>query len=79
MPGDAKEIADRFISRGGRTPSYDRAAYVEDLIDVSSFLAWAEQEGETFGGVSAGQAFRAMYRLVDVDVIGLRKAAMGEA
>lgn len=76
---NAKEIADRFISRGGRTLNYDRDAYVSDFIDLSSFLAWAEDGGEMFGGVEARDAFRAMCRLLDVDVIALRRAALGSS
>jgi len=76
MP-DAKRIADQFISRSGRTPAYDRDAYVSDLVDLSSFLAWAEEDGAFFAGVEAKDAFRAMCRLLDVDVIELRKTALG--
>lgn len=74
---DAKSIADQFISRSGRTPAYDRDAYVSDMVDLAAFLAWAEEDGAYYAGVVAKDAFRAMCRLLDVDVIALRKTALG--
>lgn len=73
---DGKKIADEFISRSGRTTDYDRGKFVDDLIDVSSFLLWAETENQHYAGVDAKDAFRSLCRLLDVDVIGLRKAIM---
>ena len=75
---DAKQVADAYISRGGRMPGYGRDEYVNDLIDLSSFVAWAEHDGQMFGGVDAKDAFRAMCRLLDVDVIALRNTALGK-
>lgn len=74
---DAKTIADQHISRGGRTAAYDKEAATDDLLDLANFLVWAESDGAYFGGVDAGQAYRAACRLLDVDVIALRKVALG--
>lgn len=71
-------IADKYIAPSGRTAKYDRAAYVSDLMAATSFMAWAEHDGEQFGGVRAGDAFLAMCRMLDVDPIRLRKIAFGE-
>lgn len=65
-------IADRYISKGGRTKEYGREAAVDDLITVSSFLVWAEDE--YFSGVTGKEAFQAFCCLIDIDPIALRKA-----
>jgi hypothetical protein len=66
------EIADKYISKSGRTAAYDRAAFTEDLLTASSFLYWAEEE--YFGGHTGKDAFNAMCRMLDLDPIRLRKA-----
>lgn len=66
------DIADRYISKGGRTASYDRSAFAEDLLTAGLFLIWAEDE--YFGGHTGKDAFAAMCRMLDVDPIGLRKS-----
>ena len=71
------EVADRYISPGGRLPGYGRAEYVEDLMTLSTFLAWAEEDGAFYAGHPASDAFQAMARLLDIDGVGLRKAVMG--
>lgn len=70
------DIADRYITPSGRTATYDREAFVGDVVTVSSFLAWAE--GEVFGAVRAEDAFQAFARIADIDVVKLRRAAKGE-
>lgn len=71
-------VADQLISKSGRLASYGKAEFTADLVVVSSFLAWAEQDGEIFGGETAEEAFRSMCRLLDIDPIRLRKIALGE-
>lgn len=71
------EVADRYISPGGRTAAYDRSAFTDDLMTLSGFLAWAEDDGADFGGVRAKDAYSAMCRLLDVDAIKLRKIMTG--
>lgn len=71
------DIADRYISKGGRTPDYDKTAYTNDLMTISGFLAWAEQDGAYFGGHEAKDAFKAMCRMMDMDIIELRNIMLG--
>lgn len=66
------EVADRYISKGGRTADYDMPAFADDLLVVSLFLAWAEDE--YFAGHTGKEAFAAMCRMLNIDPIGLRKA-----
>ena len=69
--------ADKYISQGGRTDGYSRTDYVDDLATLSSFLAWAEEDGAFYGMTDAKDAFKAACRLLDVDSVKLRKAAKG--
>lgn len=66
------DVADRYISKSGRTDSYDRDGIIDDLITVSSFLIWAEDE--YFAGVTGKEAFAALCRMSNFDPIALRKA-----
>lgn len=72
------KIADRYISKGGRLPGYDRSAFLEDLFTASSFLAWAEDDRAFYAGHTAAEAFKAMCRMLDIDSVELRKIAKGE-
>lgn len=69
--------ADTYISKGGRTAAYDRSAFAEDLLALSLFLVWAEEDGAYYGGTDAKDAFQAACRMLDVDPVGLRKIALG--
>lgn len=71
------DIAYRYISKGGRTVTYGRKEFTDDLIVAASFLIWAE--GTHFGGERAEDAYLAMMRLLDMDLIKLRKIVKGEA
>jgi len=75
----AGQIADHYISPGGRTTNYDRRAFTDDLICASSFLVWAAQDGAFYGGERATDAYQAMMRLIDMDPIRLRKIILEEA
>lgn len=66
------EVADKYISKSGRTADYDRSAFTDDLMTASLFLFWAEDQ--YFGGHTGKEAFNAMCRMLDIDPIGLRKA-----
>lgn len=66
------DVADRYISKGGRTADYDRSAFSEDLMTAGLFLLWAEDE--YFAGHAGKEAFAAMCRMLDIDPIGLLKA-----
>ena len=70
----AKKIADKYISESGRTRSYDRAAFTDDLLCLAIFLYWAEEDAAMYAGVDAKEAFRAMCRMLDFDPRRLREA-----
>ena len=72
---DAKNIADRYVSRGGvpHGKPYDSAG---DLLVVGSFLAWREPN-EMSGGYRADDAWAALCRLLDVNPVELRNAIRG--
>lgn len=70
------DVADKYISKGGRTADYGKDEYVTDLIAVSTFMCWAEEDGAYYAGHTAKDAFKAMCRLLDIDSVGLRKATM---
>ncbi len=70
------DIADRYISKGGRTADYGGKEFVEDLMVAADFLVWAESE--YFGGHTGADAYLAMMRLLDMDPIPLRKIIKGE-
>ena len=72
----APSVADRYISKGGRTADYDRSAFADDLMTTANFLVWAEDE--YFAGVTGKDAFVAMCRMLDVDPVHLRKIMKGE-
>lgn len=72
------QVADRYIRPSGRMAGYDRAAFIDDLCTAANFLAWCEHEQVMMGGVQAGDAFRAVCRMLDVEPIQLRKIALGE-
>lgn len=72
------DIPDRYISKGGRLPGYDRTAFVDDLNTVATFLVWAEDDRAFYAGHKASDAFKAMCRLMDFDSVQLRKIAKGE-
>lgn len=69
-------VADKYISESGRTADYDRSAFRDDLMDAALFLAWAEEDGAMYGGITARDAMRAVCRMLDIDPRGLRKAIM---
>lgn len=72
------DVASKYITPSSRNGGYDRAAFTEDLVDAARFLAWAEDDGAIFGCVTAGDAFKAVCRMLDVDPIKLRKIVLGE-
>lgn len=71
-------VADRYISESGRTASYGRSEFTDDLMAAAGFLAWAEDAGAEFGGVEAKDAMRAMCRMLDLNPRDLRRIMRGE-
>ena len=72
------EVADKYISKGGRVKPYGRDNYIMDLIILSNFLVWAEDDGAMYGMEHASDAFKSMCRLLDIDGVTLKKIARGE-
>ena len=69
-------VADRYISKSGRTADYGKSEFTDDLITAASFLVWAEDQ--RFGGHTGREAFQAMMRMLDMDTRALRKIVKGE-
>jgi len=69
---DSSTVADRYIARGGGSPSPTGHDIASDLVDLSSFLLWHE-EGDPYGGIRAEDAFLAMCRLLNVEPHKIRK------
>jgi len=61
----APSLADNYISRGGRLPSYDSGFASRDLLAVGSFILYHDRE-HVMGGVTAAEAFEAFCRLLDL-------------
>lgn len=76
--GDALRKVDAYISPGGRTPGYGKDEYVDDLIALSSFIAW-QDDNALFGGHTGKEAWQAMCRLLDVHPVKLRQSMKGAA
>lgn len=70
------DIADRYISKSGRTAAYDKAQFTSDLLCAASFLVWAEDA--YFAGHTGKDAYQAMMRMLDLDPRALRKIVLGE-
>ncbi len=69
------DVASRYISKGGRTASYGKKEFAEDLMCAGDFLVGAEDE--FFYGYTGKDAFIAFCRLLDMDPIALRKIMKG--
>jgi hypothetical protein len=70
----AQKVADKYVSRGGAVHgAYDRAAKVDDLLVLGSFLAWQGQH-DWCGGYQPADAWAAMCRLLDLHPVEFRKA-----
>lgn len=74
-----RNIADKYVTKSGRTKDYDRGAFSDDLLAASLFLCWAEDAGAEFAGVTAKEAFGAVCRMLDIDPKPLRQIALGKA
>ncbi|RWR30492.1 hypothetical protein D2T29_12540 [Sinirhodobacter populi] len=72
-------VADKYVSPGGRLPGYGSADFTDDLLCATNFLAWAEQDDAIYGGENAQDAFKAVCRMLDMDMVRLRNIALGRA
>lgn len=71
------DLASRYISKGGRTATYDRKAWTDDLMILAGFLVWAEEDGAFYGGEKATSAYAAACRMLDLDGVELRNIMLG--
>ncbi len=63
---DAKAIADKYISRGGGSPQWDREEFASDLLMLGNFILWHDKK-DMHAMVYPDQAFEAMCRLLNVE------------
>lgn len=61
-----KQIADRYISRGGGSPFPTIDEYAADLLTVSHFILW-HAENDMHGGVKMRAAYAAFCRIANVE------------
>ncbi|WP_112309713.1 hypothetical protein [Pseudogemmobacter bohemicus] len=71
------DIASRYIGKSGRTATYDRKTWADDLMILAGFRVWAEEDGAFYGGERAASAYAAACRMLDLDGIGLRNIMLG--
>lgn len=69
---DTKLTADKYISRGGGHPVFDRDEFVRDLITLGNFILYHDRR-DWYGGVLRDDAFAAMCRLVNLEQHRLRE------
>lgn len=74
---DAKRTADKYIERGGYVRGERKDRWSEDLRDVLSFIVWHE-DGHMRGGVTAGEAFLAACRLLNLEAHEMRRILRDE-
>ncbi len=70
------QVADRYISKSGRTAEYGKDQFTDDLICAASFLVWAEDE--YFAGHTGKEAYQAMMRMLNIDPRAIRKIVKGD-
>lgn len=73
---DARTIADRYISRAGGSPTWNREEFARDLLTLGSFILWHEIN-DLRGGVRPPEAFLAMCRLLNVEPHKIREKSSG--
>jgi len=82
-PNNAAENPDNVLEQaaGAEVQASQGAAVpqrIVDLAQVAAFLAWAEREGEMWGGVHAKDAMESFCRLIGVDKEATAAVALGE-
>jgi hypothetical protein len=77
------QTADLYIARDGGKPMRERteeennAQDGADILTIASFLAWCPED-EMYSMVTAGEAFKAFARLLDMPHVTLRSAIQRE-
>lgn len=62
----AGSVADKYISRAGGSPQPTRDDLVNDLVTVSNFILWHD-ENHIQGGVRTREAWMSFCRLMNVE------------
>ena len=75
---DAKRSADRYISRGGGSPTPNISEHSSDILTVASFIAWHDPH-HMRGGATTDEAFAALCRLLNFERHVLMKIVRGES
>jgi len=63
---DAARTADKYVSRAGGPPVPTTRDVAEDIVTLSNFILWHEDD-DMFGGVKTKDAFMAMCRLLNIE------------
>lgn len=75
---DAKAVADKYISRGGGSPTWDKEEYVRDLVTLGNFILWHDKR-DMHAMVYPPDAFAAMCRLLNVEQYRIREILRPES
>ena len=73
-----KELADKYIERGGYVHGEREDRTVEDMLCLGSFVGWHE-DNHLQGGYRAREAWAAMCRLFDLHPVEFRKIIRGDS
>ena len=63
---DARTQADKYISRGGGEPAWDKEEFVRDLMTLGNFILWHDDR-DMHASVYPKDAFAALCRLTNVE------------
>ena len=63
---DAARTADKYLSRAGGPPAPTTHDVAKDIVTLSNFLLWHE-DNDIWGGVKAKDAYMAMCRMLNVE------------
>lgn len=74
---DTKQVADKYIERGGYARGERSEKWAGDLRDVLMFIAWHD-DSHMRGGVRAADAYRSACRLLNLEPHEMRRIIRGE-
>jgi hypothetical protein len=73
----AHKEAELTITPGGRTEKYDQKDIADDILTVSMFIGWHD-DNHVMGARTAYESFLAFCRVVDISPAKLRKVVRGD-
>ncbi len=74
---DAKRTANKYVEPGGYVHGERPKRAAGDLLAVLKFIAWHD-DNDLWGGERAGEAFKALCRLIELAPVEMRKIVRGE-